>query len=184
MPRSDFTAYVDYRLSKSADEYFSIFDAPPLFVASRPPLHHTGMITLLLESGQDPNETSIKIRETTPWLAFVHRVACWNHGRSGSELFPAAVRSRLFSAFLTHGADPNALHARNGATVIAMFLLAAEWHRHSFRRTSSRRPSVWWAEAYFQTLDDFLEAGASLDLRVPVDLKRISLRRSKAQTPA
>jgi len=150
--RSNFHSYVAYKLAMSPDDYFASFEASPLFVALRPPLRGTEMLTMLLGHGLDPNQVSRAIPESTPWVAFINRASLWSHQLSGSRAFFFALKRGLFSEFLAHGADPNARHSDTGLTVFAMYLLTAS----KFQLESDT------IEAYLRTFDDFLDAGANL----------------------
>lgn len=149
--RSDLSEYLASKFVNCPD-FLTCMEAPPLFIASRPPFGSRTMIAFLLsQPGAGPNEISRDIPESTPWLALSVGASALH---SRNSYLAATAWNGLFSLYLAHGADPNAHPPLDRMTAFGMFLLGICFS--GFEEEISI--------TYLQVLSDFIQAGASLDI--------------------
>ncbi|CAK7201154.1 hypothetical protein SEUCBS139899_003856 [Sporothrix eucalyptigena] len=172
MLRHDLTPYLARKMREQPG-YLDVLDESPLFAAltpmsigiveSRAPV--PGVLDVLLRYGYNPN---VRPRQTallhtadkaSPWVLFARGTMSVFNMLSGPCMFPAlrfsnSLKDSIFGRLMAHGADPNMpLLDRKGArTAFSHFLdisLSKFLGEECF-------------EDYLTTLDDFLQAGASL----------------------
>ena len=173
--RHNLTAYI-IRRCQEKHEFFDIFDEPPLFAALMPmsistgesPAPVSGILELILQRGDDPNERPRMPNwsdAVSPWVIFTRSILSVFNWLSGPLMFPAlrlndSLNNGLFDLLLAHGANPNQplLDRRGAHTAFSHFL---DISLSKFLGTEC-------FDGYLRTLDAFLRGGASLG--VPIEL--------------
>lgn len=146
--------YISFKIDTRKEDYFSVFEESPLFVPAMTPAKGLSMIEFLLDRGLDPNHRTEKIKWRTPWIAFVSRISPWAFQTSNSTTFATALKDRLFNAFLSHGADPNAQQDENDPPAFAIFLFGMFSKEMDLNTATS--------SGFLFALDCFLSHGADL----------------------
>ncbi|KAK7960595.1 hypothetical protein PG988_011809 [Apiospora saccharicola] len=147
--KSDLSGYVRRCLLGSLD-YFDVLDKPPIHVLlneEQPfgldgspirPSQHLKTLSVLLECGQDPNES---------------------YHSAASKGFLDCLRAGLFKLFLEHGTDPNALVYQSG---FVEAIYSTTWVDFLFTIFYVEYPDVDF-DAYLETLKAFLESKPELN---------------------
>lgn len=157
-------------------DYFQVLAEPALFVlidesASKasPYSWSKGWIDTLrclLTNGQDPNqehrESEASIHSCTPWAKFLTTVIAWDELKkcvTQGDRFASTIHNAVFSLFLEHGGEPNALIFRTGAAFPIFSTAWVDMLLMSFEISSKSLDE----EAYLQELDAFFRHGAKID---------------------
>lgn len=120
----------------------------------------------LLAAGQDPNqnyrEPDDRHHDCTPWTRFISTIILWDEGdkevTNGGGLIDA-MHDGLFSLFLEHGADPNALIFRRDTASPVFSIGWVDVLMMCFKVSS--KPSD--EEVYLEELNAFVRHGARID---------------------
>lgn len=119
----------------------------------------------LLANGQDPNREYRSPETTdqacTPWVKFLTFVIPWNELRTSATQgthFVSAVHNGLFSLFLEHGGNPNALIFRTGLSCPIFSTAWVDMLSMSFEVSELLDE-----EDYLKELDAFVRHGAKID---------------------
>jgi hypothetical protein len=154
--RSDLCDYVKGKLSGS--DYLGCFKIPPLIAAFQPSAYSRklgismGMLHLLLDHDQNPNEVDHSSGGSTPWTTFAYRTVPGFSTTYDEDTFQLAVDHRLFSKFLAFGANPNAREPWTHTNVFVWFLMS------SFSALLREAQP----DEYLRSLDVFLDCGADM----------------------
>lgn len=171
--QQDVANYLQLRVQQDI-QYLTALRLPSLYVAVSYQPTPTRILSILLESGEDPNKPSQLIPCRTPWCEFLR--GCCGFRMSDTGGFQFALEQLIFQTFLDHGADPNGngFEQQGGRlSAFSMFVLAA-FHRMSPAWNEQH------SQLYDQTLRDFLEAGAIPEDRIHVEPLFYRLRTCRA----
>lgn len=185
--------YLSRKLLISPD-YFQVLAEPALSILIDEPVGIAFSTTwpngwidtlrCLLANGQDPNreyrDPETTTQACTPWIKFLTTVIAWDELRkcaTQGDLFDNAVHNGLFSLFLEHGGNPNALMFRTGASFPIFSTAWVDMLLMSFEVSSKPLDE----EAYLKELDAFVRHGAKIDA---ASKSTIVLTESKPGAPA
>ncbi|KAI0399962.1 hypothetical protein F4802DRAFT_527071 [Xylaria palmicola] len=168
-----------HKMLRENKAYLDSFDWPPLAIAMEAgcPSQHVHTIRLLLDHGQQPNET-FRVRGSgqterprTPWTVLLALVIRQTRDGLASRLLPGfgpCLRAGLLDLLVARGADPNApVYRRAGQqpTTAWIDLLFACFEVE--RRDEAR---------YLDVLDRLLARGASVTGTTPVGARSAARR--------
>ncbi|KAF4463020.1 nacht nucleoside triphosphatase [Fusarium albosuccineum] len=156
------------RKLRAQPSFLTILNRSPISIVLWPPtVPHTmwpaasrQKLELVLQAGSNPNESILgAMHPTTIWARFLSEILPSGSPQlltRASPKFQDALEQGLIQTFLDHGANPKVriwLDSVNAVSAFTLFVAAAfdiDWHERA-------------EEMYFQSLDSFIDRGASLD---------------------